>query len=249
MDSATVQYPILFFAALAAGWVDSIAGGGGLISLPALLSAGLPPQMALGTNKLQSSCASAVATWRYIRAGTFRLADCKAGLPAVAAGAALGAWSVQLLSAALLRQLIPWLLLALAVYTLLSPRLGDQDRHPRLKPELFFLTAGTTLGFYDGFFGPGAGSFWVVMVVLITGYNLTKATGVTKLMNFTSNIVSLLVFLAGGQVNILIGLLMAAGGVLGARLGAGMVIVRGSRLVRPMLIVISLAITVRLFLT
>jgi len=240
------QYPVLFVAGAAAGLLDSIAGGGGLITLPVLLGVGLPPQAALGTNKLQSSFGSGSATRHFVQTGTVRLRECAAGIGFTLAGAALGAWTVQRLSPDLLRALIPWFLLAIAVYALVSPRLGDQDHPARVKPLLFFAGAGLGFGFYDGFFGPGVGSFWVLAIVVALGFNLTKATAWTKVMNFTSNVVSLVVFAIGGHVWLVEGLVMAAGEIVGARIGAGLVVKRGARLIRPIFIAVALAITVKL---
>lgn len=240
------EITLLFLAGGAAGWVDSIAGGGGLITLPALLWIGLPPTVALGTNKLQSSFGSATASLRYLQAGSVRLADCRTGMILTAIGAVAGVLAVQALPASFLQRAIPYLLITIAGYMLVSPSLGRQESRPRLGTGSFYLLAGPALGFYDGFFGPGVGSFWVMAIMVGLGYSITRATGTTKLMNFTSNVVSMILFAWGGHVYLLAGLVMAVGEILGARLGAGMVITRGARLVRPMLIIVSLAITVKL---
>jgi uncharacterized membrane protein YfcA len=242
----TWQYPVLFGAGLAAGLLDSIAGGGGLITLPVLLGVGLPPQAALGTNKLQSSFGSGSAACRFVQAGTVRLRECVPGIAFTSVGAALGAWTVQRLSPELLKAIIPWFLVSIAVYVLVSPRLGFHDHPPRLKALPFFAAAGLGFGFYDGFFGPGVGSFWVLAIMLVLGFNMTRATGWTKVMNFTSNAVALGVFALGGHVWLAEGLTMAAGEIVGARIGAGLVVKRGARLVRPIFISVALAITAKL---
>ena len=191
---------LLFLAGLAAGLVDAIAGGGGLITIPALLSIGLPPQIALGTNKLQGSFGSGSATLTFVRSGTVKLSECKTGIIFTATGAVLGTITVQMLDPAFLRRVIPWLLLAIALYTLLTPRLGHEDIRPRMRNTPFFVLAGFCLGFYDGFLGPGTGSFWVMALMMGLGLNMIRATGYTKVMNFTSNIVSLAFFALGGAV-------------------------------------------------
>ena len=246
MPLETHIYVGLFLIALAAGFVDSIAGGGGLITIPALLGIGLPPPVALGTNKLQACFGSGSAAWHFGRAGLIDWRAMSTGILFTAIGAALGGSLVQLLSAALLRQLIPWLLLAIALYLLVQPRLGEADVHPRFAARWFLPVCGLVLGFYDGFFGPGTGSFWAMAFVLALGFNLTKATAHTKLMNFTSNVASLVVFLVGGQVHWRLGLIMGLGQWLGARLGAGLVLRRGARFIRPVFILVALAITTRL---
>jgi hypothetical protein len=239
-------HPILFLTGLGAGFVDSIAGGGGLITIPVLLNLGLSPQDALGTNKLQATFGSGSATWNYGRAGLIAYRECVAGIVFTFGGALVGTLMVQQLNPAFLKQVIPWLLLAIALYLLFQPKLGEKDIHPRLTPRLFHLAFGLLIGFYDGFFGPGTGTFWAMAYVLGLGFNLTKATAHTKVMNFTSNAASLLAFLWGGQVHYLAGLAMGVGQLVGARLGARMVIRRGTKFIRPVFITVVLALTLKL---
>lgn len=239
---------LLFSAAFIAGLVDAIAGGGGLITVPALLAAGLPPQLALGTNKLQASFGSGSAMLHFIRAGRINLRDCLGGIIWTAIGAGLGVWAVQMLDPGLLRRLIPWLLAAIALYTLLTPQLGQEDIHARWPAGPFYLCFGLSLGFYDGFLGPGTGSFWAVAFMLVLGYSLVRATAYTKVMNFTSNATALLFFLLAGQVQITAGLVMGAGQFLGARIGARLVIRKGVAFVRPVFITMVLAVLIKLIL-
>jgi uncharacterized protein len=238
--------PLLFLTGLAAGFVDSIAGGGGLIALPVLLSFGLDPRQALGTNKLQGSFGAGSAAWHYAQARTVPLKDCTRGFLLSLTGAALGTLAVRQLDPSFLRRVIPVLLLAVAVYTLLKPRLGAEDLHPRMARGTFDLVCGLLIGFYDGFFGPGAGTFWTMAYMLGLGFNMTRATGYAKVMNFASNIGSLAFFLPGGNVWISAGLTMGVGQVLGARLGARMVITRGTSSIRPIFISVVLALTLKL---
>lgn len=237
---------LLFITGLLAGLIDSIAGGGGLITLPVLLGIGLPPQMALGTNKLQSSFGSGSAMLTFIRSGKVKLSDCYTGIIFTAIGAAIGAVAIQMLDPSFLRKLIPWLLIAIVIYTLMTPRLGFDDIHPRMEQKAFFLLAGLTLGFYDGFFGPGTGSFWVMLLIFALGFNMTKATAYTKVMNFTSNIASLIFFIAGGSVLWREGLVMGVGQFIGGRIGAHIVVSKGTKFIRPLFIIMVLAITARL---
>ena len=238
--------PLLFVTGLAAGFVDSIAGGGGMITLPVLLSMGMDPQQALGTNKLQASFGSGSATWHYARAGTVDLRDCGWGFALTFIGAAAGALTVQQVDPDLLKRAIPVLLLAVGIYTLVKPGLGDKDLHPRMNRRGFDFLFGLGLGFYDGFFGPGTGTFWAMAYMLMLGFNMTRATGYTKVMNFASNASSLLVFLVVGQVLFLPGLLMGVAQLLGASLGARMVVRRGTRLIRPIFLTVVLALSARL---
>lgn len=239
-------FPLLFCAAFVAGLIDAIAGGGGLITVPVLLGIGIPPQIALGTNKLQGSFGSGSAMLHFLRAGTVTLKECRSGIIWTTVGATLGVGAIQLLEPTLLKQLIPWLLAAIALYTLLTPRLGAEDSHSRMQPGPFYLLFGTAIGFYDGFFGPGTGSFWTMALMMLLGCSMVRATATTKVMNFTSNIVSLLFFVSLGQVRFAEGLVMGAGQFLGARVGARLVIRRGTAFIRPVFITVVLALVARL---
>jgi len=246
MDGSPWFYLALLASGFAGGWVDSIAGGGGLITIPVLLGLGLPPQMALGTNKLQASFGSFTATYHYLRKGVVDLRDARPGVAMTLAGAVAGTWAVQQIDPGFLNLLIPILLLAIAVYMLFAPRLADADSVARISRNVFYPLAGFSLGFYDGFFGPGAGSFWAFAFVAGLGFNLTKATGYTKLMNFTSNIVALAVFAFYGNVVALPALVMAGGQIAGARLGSGLVVRNGARFIRPIFIAVDAPTTVKL---
>jgi len=236
----------LFATAFAAGFVDSVAGGGGLITVPVLLSLGLDPRVALGTNKLQAVFGSGSATWHYAHAGVVPLRDCRNGFVITFIGAALGTLLVQRASRDFLLHLIPILLLAVAAVMMLRPKLGEADLHPRMGRGAFDLGFGLLLGGYDGFFGPGTGTFWAMAFMLGLGFNLTKSTGYTKVMNFASNLSSLLVFLVAGQVLFVPGLVMGAGQWLGARAGSGLVIRKGTRFIRPVFLTVVLALTAKL---
>jgi uncharacterized protein len=239
-------YPALFATGLVAGLIDSIAGGGGLITLPVLLGLRVPPKIALGTNKFQSTFGSFTASFYYIRHKVVELRQLKLGIIATFIGAAVGAWAVQQIDSNVLNYIIPVLLLIIAVYTFFTPKLGEIDQHPRLSGTIFSVVLGTSLGFYDGFFGPGVGSFWAIACVLGLGLNLTKATGYTKVMNFTSNIVSLLIFLLGGYVWFTAGISMGIGQIIGAKIGSGLAIRKGVKFIRPVYITIVILTTIKL---
>jgi uncharacterized membrane protein YfcA len=237
---------LLFGTGLLAGFVDSVAGGGGLITLPVLLSQGLDLQHALGTNKLQATFGSGSASWHYTRAGTVDLKDCIRGFMLTLAGAACGTLSVQHMDQSLLRRAIPILLMAVAIYAVLKPSIGEQDLHPRMSRLWFDIIFGLGIGFYDGFLGPGTGTFWAMAFMLGLGFNLTRATGYTKIMNFASNLCSLAFFLPRGSVLFAAGLTMGAGQLLGARIGASMVITRGTRFIRPIFLAVVFALILKL---
>lgn len=237
---------LLFGTGLAAGFVDSVAGGGGLITLPVLLSLGFGPRQALGTNKLQATFGSASAAAHYVGAGTVSVHDCARGFLFTLTGAAAGAMAVQHMNPSILRKAIPVLLIAVALYVLCKPALGARDVIPKIGRRCFEMVFGLGLGFYDGFFGPGTGTFWAMACVIGLGFNLTKATGYTKVMNFASNVSSLILFLLAGEADYGVGLTMGAGQLLGARLGSRMVINRGTRFIRPVFLAVMLALTGKL---
>jgi uncharacterized membrane protein YfcA len=241
-----LKFPLLFTTGLAAGLIDSMAGGGGLITIPVLLGIGMPPQTALGTNKLQGTFGSGSAMLHFARAGTVNLRDCAAGVIWTAFGAAFGSMAVQTLDPAFLRRVIPVLLMAIAISMLFLPRLGMEDVRERMGKNPFFLLFGLAIGFYDGFFGPATGTFWAMAFVLCLGFNLTRATAHTKVMNFTSNLVALVFFLANGFVSLPEGIVMGLGQFAGARIGSRLVISRGSRFIRPVFIAVVLAVSAKL---
>jgi len=233
-------------AAGAAGWVDAIAGGGGLLTVPALLAAGVPPHEALGTNKLQAVAGSGIAAVRYARAGLVKPGSCLPGMLLAGTAAAGGALAVQAVEPVLLRKLIPLLLLLVTLWTALRPRFGLHPRPQRRVPSGFEPLAAVVLGFYDGFFGPGTGTFWAAALVTGAGLDLAGATARTKFMNFASNAGALAVFAAGGALHVPLGLSMGLAQACGARLGASMAARGGPRFIRPVFLAVVVALIVRL---
>lgn len=239
---------LLFVAAFLAGFVDSIAGGGGLITIPAMLIAGIPPLQTLGTNKLQSMFGAASATIAYARKGHV---DLRSQLPMAAMsglGGAVGAMLATVVPGDVLRALMPFLLVAIALYFALKPNLSDVDRHQRMTPFLFGLSFVPLIGFYDGVFGPGTGSFFMLAFVSLAGFGMLKATAHTKLLNLSSNLGAFLVFLASGVVLWKVGLLMGLGQFLGAQAGSKLAMKNGARLIKPLLIVTCVALAARLLM-
>jgi uncharacterized membrane protein YfcA len=237
---------LLFFAGLSAGFIDAIAGGGGLISLPALLAAGLPPQVALGTNKMQSTWGTLMAVRKYAKAGLVRWTDVRLTVLITFVFACLGTWVVTLVSNAALKLIVPWMLLGIAVYVLLSPRLGQTAAKARLSLVTFAMLAGSVLGFYDGFFGPGTGTFWAMACISLLGLELTRATAFTKVANLASNMASLIVFVISDRVHYPIAFAMIAGQLIGGRLGAHMAIKHGAGFIRVIFVVVVFAMVAKL---
>lgn len=239
-------YPALFATGLVAGTVDAIAGGGGLIALPALLGLGLPAPVALATSKLQGAFGSGAAAWSFSRHGAVDLRACRLGFALTALGAVGGAFTVRLLNPQFLGALIPWLLGSIVLFMILRPQLGETSRQHRLEPPVFYLLFGLALGFYDGFFGPGVGSFWTIAFVTVLGHDFVRAAGHTKVMNFASNLAALLFFATAGTVLWLPGLVMGAGQLLGGRLGAHLAMTRGARFVRPVFLLMAALVALKL---
>jgi uncharacterized protein len=240
--------PLLIFAAFGAGFIDSIAGGGGLVTVPALLLAGLSPVESLGTNKLQSLFGSASATIAYAQKGHVHL---KKQLPSAlmsALGGVGGALLAGYLPGDVLRAFLPLLLIAIAIYFALKPNMGDIDRAHRVTPFVFGLTVVPLIGFYDGLFGPGTGSFFMLSFVSLAGYGLLKATAHTKLLNLASNLGGFATFAILGLVNWKIGLLMGMAQFAGARVGASLAMKNGTKIIKPLLIVVCLALATKLLL-
>ena len=238
-------YPVLTAVAVLTGFVDSIAGGGGLIMMPALLSTGVPPINALATNKLQSMFGTGSAFANYARKG---LVDWRSNWLTVAAvfvAAGAGVIAVQSVDSTVLALVIPLLLMAVALYVLVSPRMSDEDAHQQVSAS-GYSPIGAAIGFYDGFFGPGTGSFFTTTLVALRGLGLTRATALTKLFNLTSNIAAVLLFAIGGHMFWMLGLCMAAGAMLGGWIGSHTAMRFGASVIRPLLVILSLALTARL---
>ncbi|GGP54647.1 TSUP family transporter [Shewanella saliphila] len=237
---------ILFVVALLAGFIDSIAGGGGLLTIPALMWAGLPPAAALGTNKLQACGGSFFASLYFVRKGMVDLRSMKLSLMCAFIGAAIGTIFVQMIDAELLELVLPFLILAIGCYFLFSKKISEDDRQQVLTPSVFAFTAALGVGLYDGFFGPGTGSFFALAFVSLAGFGLAKATAHAKLLNFSTNIASLIFFLIGGQVVIVLGLIMLVGQSIGATLGSRLVVTKGVKIIKPLVVVMSFGMSLKL---
>lgn len=225
-----------FFAA----FVDSIVGGGGLITVPALLLTGLPTPVVLGTNKLGGTLSSLTSTVSFLRSGKIDLKLAKVLFPLSFIGAGLGAWTVTLIPSEFLRPLVVVMLIAVTVYTLLKKNWGKDAVYRGLTKRSGILIglASFSIGFYDGFFGPGTGSF-LLFAFLMLGFDFVRAAGNAKILNLASNIASLLTFLAFGLVNIAYGLPMGIAMIGGAWVGSRFAIRKGSSFVKPLFVSVT----------
>ena len=237
---------LLLAAGFFAGFVDAIAGGGGLITVPILMLSGASPVTALATNKIQAIFGAATAAHAYSKGGHVDLrAQVKPALIAFAASAA-GALLVSVLPVAWIRLVLPVLLIGIAVFFATKKGLGDQDRHSRLSPVVFAATMVPLCGLYDGLLGPGAGSFYMLAFVSMAGYGILKATAHTKLLNLASNVGALLAFAFVATPWWVTGLAMGVAQIAGARAGAALALKQGAKLIKPLLIFTSVALALRL---
>jgi uncharacterized membrane protein YfcA len=216
--------------------------------MPALLFAGVPPIDALGTNKLQSMFGTATSFRNFAAKGMVDWRVHKGTIPLVFVGASVGVIAVQSIDPGALRLIIPLLLIAVALYVVASPRMSDKTAHERVGARGYAPIAGA-IGAYDGFFGPGTGSFFTASLVGFRGLGLTRATALTKLFNLTSNVASVIFFALGGKILWLLGLSMAAGAMLGGYIGSNTAMRFGAKVIRPLLVTLSLALTARLLWT
>lgn len=236
----------LIGAAFVAGFVDAIAGGGGLITLPVLLLAGATPLQAFSTNKVQGAFGAATAALTYAAKGQVNLrAQLGAASLAFLSGLA-GAFLVSVLPTEALRRVLPFILIAIAAFFALRKGLDDTDRAERIRPAAFAAFVVPLIGFYDGLIGPGAGAFYMIGFVMLAGYGVLKATAHTKLLNFASNLGGLAAFAAIGAPWWVTGIAMGLAQVAGASLGARLAMKKGARLIKPLLVVTSTALAVRL---
>jgi uncharacterized protein len=246
MEITTIAFLVL--TALVAGFVDSIAGGGGLLALPALLLAGLDPVTALATNKFQGSFATGSATLAYWRKGYIRFSDHKWSILVVFVASALGASTAKYAPRELLSVVLPIMLIAIAIYFAVSPRLSDVGKKPRIPAPIFALSIAPAIAFYDGIFGPGAGSFYLLGLVTLLGLGVVQATATTKLLNFTSNFAAFTIFALSAKIFWLVGLLMGLAQFSGAQLGSRLAMRHGAKIIRPLLVVVCCAMAVKLML-
>lgn len=228
----------LFGAALIAGFVDTLAGGGGLITLPALLIAQVPPLAALATNKLQAASGTLTASLRMLQSGLVRWPEVRGLFLFSLLGSALGTLLVQQLDTGALELVIPVVLIVIAGYYLLVRNVDA--REPRIRERTYRQYVASGIGFYDGFFGPGTGSLFAFTRNALCGDGLIDATARAKIMNFASNAVSLVLFALGGHMLWLAGGVMILGQIIGATL-ASRLIVRGQvAWIRPTLVTVCI---------
>lgn len=207
---------LLFLAAFVAGFLDTLAGGGGLITIPALIISGITPLSALGTNKLQGSMGTATATYVMLKTKKVSWDNVKHLMLSAFIGALMGTIAVQFVNTKVLNFVIPAVLLFIAIYFLFAPQPNNGSSKPRISNSIYQKTIVPFIGWYDGMFGPGTGSFFALSGVSLRGHGLIDATAVAKTLNFSTNIASLIIFLIAGKVVWLVGMVMMLGQFVGA---------------------------------
>ncbi len=232
---------MLFGVAILAGFLDTLAGGGGLLTLPALLLSGVPPLHALGTNKLQGSAGTAMSSLMMLRLGKVKLADVKLIMLAAFVGSATGSVLIQWIDTSALNRIIPLVLLLIALYFLFTPKISTTDRKQRLSDRQYRYLVAPLIGAYDGMFGPGTGSFFALSAVTLRAMDLIEATAVAKTLNFSANFASLLVFFVALKIAWPAGILMMLGQALGAWAGSHSLLRIHPRLLRFVIVAMCLA--------
>lgn len=239
--------PLVF----AAGFVDSIAGGGGLISLPAYLISGLPVHASIATNKLSSSMGTCISTARYAKNGYINWKLSVFCIVSALVGASLGANLALLLDDVLFRFLMLIILPVTAVYVMRKKDLFSSESRTdlpfcHLVVLASFIAFG--IGMYDGFYGPGTGTFLILLLTRFAHMDLTQANGLSKAINLTSNLTSLTVYLLNGQVIMLLGLIAGAFSILGNYLGSRSFARRGASIARPIILLVLILLFIRTIL-
>ena len=240
---------LILLASGFAGMVDAIVGGGGLILVPALFATfpAAPPATLLGTNKCASVWGTAFATLKYSRRVDMRW---RALLPAAVcalAGSFIGAWTVTQIDPAFLRKALPFILLAVLLYTLAKKDLGraHQPHQNKNRERLIACVIGALIGWYDGFFGPGTGSFFIFLLVRFLGYDFLHASASAKLLNVATNIAAIVLFAMKGHIWWQIGLMMAAANVAGSLIGSHLALKHGAGFVRWAFVIVVSALIIK----
>lgn len=219
-DPSLVMLLFLVLAAITAGFMDTLVGGGGLITIPALMMAGVPPIFALGTNKLQSAMGSGTASLMMFKHRRIEFRHVKLAMFAAFCGSVVGSIAIQYFDSAALEVLIPTVIVSIAVYFLLAGKQSMRVGRARMGRGQYAATAVPLIGAYDGMFGPGTGSFFVFTGVILRGQEIVAATAMAKALNFATNFAALCVFVSFGKVLWLVGMLMMVGQAIGAYIGA-----------------------------
>lgn len=244
MQQYLIVCPLVFLA----GLIDSIAGGGGLISLPAFLLAGVSPHMALGTNKLSSTLGTSISTMRFARNGYINWKIAGFSSVMAIAGSFLGASISLLIEEKVIQNMMLVVLPVVAYYVLKNKNMGNNERTGKLKEKqilIICMCAAFFIGAYDGFYGPGTGTFLLLVLTGAAGLDIKSASGITKVINLSSNIMALVTFMINGVVVYPLGLAAGAFCIAGHYIGSGLVVGNGQRIVRPVILIVLVVLFVK----
>ena len=242
--SENTVFIILFFVAFIASLIDSIAGGGGLLTTPSMLILGISPLNVLATNKFQSCFGTFTSTYNYYKNGLLTEKKKSMYFCLSFIGSSIGTLLVSRIPNETLESVIPVLLISAALFFITNK--GPSEVKQNYKLLVVFNLLVFAIGFYDGFFGPGTGSFFVLSFIVVKGVNIMRATAVTKLLNFASNFAAFIIFAFQGYVIWLLGLIMAIAQIAGAYTGSKFAIKNGEKVVRPVLVIVSLLLSARI---
>ena len=247
MDLANYSLEILtflFFVAMIAGFLDTLVGGGGLLAVPALLLSGIPPIYVLGTNKFQGSMGTGVATLLLFRKKKLNWSAIKYLMLVSFIGSVIGGVIVQFIDTKALSFAIPIVLVFISIYFIISPK-PKKTSKSSASSKSFDKYAVPAVGFYDGMFGPGAGSFFVMTAVMLKKLEIIQATILAKPLNFASNIAGFIVFFSFGHIAFLIGLIMMAGQLIGAFFGTHCLLKANPLVIRFLIVIMSISMLAR----
>ncbi len=251
MDIANFSIEILaflFFVGVVAGFLDTLVGGGGLLAVPALLLSGIPPIYVLGTNKFQGSMGTGIATFLLFKKKKLDWNSVKNLMFASFIGSIVGGVIIQFVDTQFLSFVIPFVLVFIAIYFIVSPKPKSIASNPKSNKK-FELFAVPVVGFYDGMFGPGAGSFFAMTGVMIKKLEIIQATILAKPLNFASNIAGFIVFFSFGHIAFLIGLLMMMGQMIGAFFGTHYLLKANPLIIRLLIVIISISMLIKYMLS
>ena len=250
-DFELLSFLFLAGAVFIAAFIDSIAGGGGLISLPAFIAFGLPTEMALGTNKLAASFSTVESSYRFAKSGNVNWGIIKRLAPFSMLGAIVGVKSVLLIDKSYLTPIIFVCLILVLIYTCINKKMGSSDEFMGMTSENIRngRIMAFALGFYDGFLGPGTGSFLIFLLIKIFKFNFIKASGNAKLLNLASNMMSMVLFVYYGKIVYFYALSAALVMILGAKLGSKMAITKGSAFIKPVFLIVTAIVTIKMGLS
>ena len=247
MDIANLSLEILAFLFLVgaiAGFLDTLVGGGGLLAVPALLLSGIPPIYVLGTNKFQGSMGTGIATFLLFRKKKLNWPTVKKLMIASFIGSVIGGIIVQFVNTEILSFVIPVVLVFIAIYFIISPKPKVMNSSPKSnKRSESYAVPG--VGFYDGMFGPGAGSFFVMTGVMLKKLEIIEATILAKPLNFASNVAGFIVFFIFGHISFVVGLVMMLGQLIGSFLGTHYLLKANPKLIRVLIVITSLSMLVK----